>query len=270
MPAGGSVERLRRVKDEAELAAIAAAAELADDVWRWSRRARPRRPHRARGRAAPPRRGSASSAPSPPSRRSSPPARTARCRTPSRASATIGEGELVVFDMGAKLDGYCSDGTRTFATGEPGEQAREVYELVREAQAAALEAIAAGRRRRGGRRRRPRADRGGGPRRALRPRARPRRRPRGPRGRRASRTRSDDVLARRGSGHGRARASTCRASWACGSRISSSSPRTATAISAAYRKSWRSSPRTRAHAAVSKGRDLQFSAPRPATPTSVP
>jgi Xaa-Pro aminopeptidase len=34
--AGGTVEKLRRVKDEAELAAIAAAAELADDVWGWS------------------------------------------------------------------------------------------------------------------------------------------------------------------------------------------------------------------------------------------
>ena len=34
--AGGTVEKLRRVKDEAELAAIAAAAELADEVWRWS------------------------------------------------------------------------------------------------------------------------------------------------------------------------------------------------------------------------------------------
>ena len=34
--AGGAVEQLRRVKDDAELAAIAAAAELADEVWRWS------------------------------------------------------------------------------------------------------------------------------------------------------------------------------------------------------------------------------------------
>ena len=42
----------------------------------------------------------------------------------------IGTGELVVFDMGAVLDGYCSDGTRTFATGDPGEEAREVYDLV--------------------------------------------------------------------------------------------------------------------------------------------
>jgi Xaa-Pro aminopeptidase len=46
--------------------------------------------------------------------------------------------------MGAQLDGYCSDGTRTFATGEPGEEARAVYEVVRGAQQAALEAIRAG------------------------------------------------------------------------------------------------------------------------------
>ncbi|HWH19028.1 MAG TPA: M24 family metallopeptidase, partial [Solirubrobacterales bacterium] len=51
---------------------------------------------------------------------------------------------LVVFDMGARLDGYCSDGTRTFAVGEPGERAREVYETVREAQAKALDAVRAG------------------------------------------------------------------------------------------------------------------------------
>ncbi|HYG71300.1 MAG TPA: M24 family metallopeptidase, partial [Actinomycetota bacterium] len=53
-------------------------------------------------------------------------------------------GELVVFDMGAMLDGYCSDGTRTFATGEPGEPARQAYETVREAQEAALGAVRAG------------------------------------------------------------------------------------------------------------------------------
>jgi Xaa-Pro aminopeptidase len=51
---------------------------------------------------------------------------------------------MVVFDMGARLDGYCSDGTRTFATGEPGEHAREVYELVQRAQVAGLAAVAAG------------------------------------------------------------------------------------------------------------------------------
>ena len=46
--------------------------------------------------------------------------------------------------MGAQLDGYCSDGTRTYATGEPGEEAREVYAVVLAAQLAALEAVRAG------------------------------------------------------------------------------------------------------------------------------
>ena len=54
--AGGTVEKLRRVKDEREQAAIAAAAELADDVWRWSLERGLAGPQRARRRR---RRGSA-------------------------------------------------------------------------------------------------------------------------------------------------------------------------------------------------------------------
>jgi Xaa-Pro aminopeptidase len=46
--------------------------------------------------------------------------------------------------MGAKLDGYCSDGTRTYATGDPGEEGRRVYETVLAAQQASLEAIRPG------------------------------------------------------------------------------------------------------------------------------
>jgi Xaa-Pro aminopeptidase len=56
----------------------------------------------------------------------------------------IGRGELVVIDWGAELDGYCSDCTRTFATGDPGSDAREVYRLVREAQLAGAGALRAG------------------------------------------------------------------------------------------------------------------------------
>jgi Xaa-Pro aminopeptidase len=56
----------------------------------------------------------------------------------------IGSGELVVVDWGAELDGYCSDCTRTLATGELTGEAREVYELVLEAQLAGLAAIRAG------------------------------------------------------------------------------------------------------------------------------
>ncbi len=53
-------------------------------------------------------------------------------------------GELVVFDWGARLDGYCSDCTRTLAAGEPREEARSIYELVLEAQLAGLGAVRAG------------------------------------------------------------------------------------------------------------------------------
>ncbi len=56
----------------------------------------------------------------------------------------IEPGQLVVIDWGAQLDGYCSDCTRTLATGEPGEEARGVYSVVLEAQLAGLEAVRAG------------------------------------------------------------------------------------------------------------------------------
>ncbi len=56
----------------------------------------------------------------------------------------IGAGELVVVDWGAELDGYCSDCTRTLATGQISDSAREVYELVRRAQLAGVEAVRAG------------------------------------------------------------------------------------------------------------------------------
>jgi Xaa-Pro aminopeptidase len=58
--------------------------------------------------------------------------------------AEVGRDQLVVIDWGAEVDGYCSDCTRTVATGEPGEEAREVYQLVLEAQLAGLAAIRAG------------------------------------------------------------------------------------------------------------------------------
>jgi Xaa-Pro aminopeptidase len=57
----------------------------------------------------------------------------------------IHEGDLVVIDWGAELDGYCSDCTRTIAAGEPGTDARDVYELVLEAQLAGLQAVQSGR-----------------------------------------------------------------------------------------------------------------------------
>jgi Xaa-Pro aminopeptidase len=57
---------------------------------------------------------------------------------------TIGAGELVVIDTGTTIDGYASDYTRTFATGPLDSEAQEVYETVLRAQQAALDGIRAG------------------------------------------------------------------------------------------------------------------------------
>ena len=51
---------------------------------------------------------------------------------------------LVVIDWGAQHEGYASDCTRTFATGELDPRDRELYELVLRAQEAALEAVRPG------------------------------------------------------------------------------------------------------------------------------
>ncbi len=53
-------------------------------------------------------------------------------------------GELITMDYGCKVNGYCSDMTRTIALGElPSEQIK-IYEIVKEAQRTALEAVSAG------------------------------------------------------------------------------------------------------------------------------
>jgi Xaa-Pro aminopeptidase len=141
--AGGRVEELRRVKDDEELAKIAEASKLADEVWRWSlEQGLAGRRERDVARAAEARIRELGGDPSFPAIVAAGPNGALPHAEPGERE--IGRGELVVFDMGAQVDGYCSDGTRTFATGEPDPEARAVYEVVREAQAAALEAIRAG------------------------------------------------------------------------------------------------------------------------------
>ncbi|HXO08680.1 MAG TPA: Xaa-Pro peptidase family protein [Solirubrobacteraceae bacterium] len=53
-------------------------------------------------------------------------------------------GDMVVIDWGAEVDGYRSDCTRTIAAGEPSDEAREIYELVLEAERAGLGAVRSG------------------------------------------------------------------------------------------------------------------------------
>jgi Xaa-Pro aminopeptidase len=51
---------------------------------------------------------------------------------------------FMIVDLGCVVDGYCSDCTRTFATGAIADDAGAVYDLVARAQLAALEAVRAG------------------------------------------------------------------------------------------------------------------------------
>jgi Xaa-Pro aminopeptidase len=56
----------------------------------------------------------------------------------------IGPGETVIVDAGARVDGYCSDCTRTFATGPLPDELRHAYAACRSAQEAALSEVRAG------------------------------------------------------------------------------------------------------------------------------
>ncbi|MCZ2526162.1 M24 family metallopeptidase [Streptomyces sp. NPDC059506] len=57
----------------------------------------------------------------------------------------VREGDAVVVDIGGTTeDGYCSDSTRTYTIGEPGPEFREMYEVLRTAQAAQTDAVRPG------------------------------------------------------------------------------------------------------------------------------
>jgi Xaa-Pro aminopeptidase len=145
VPSAGLVEALREIKDTSELARIRAAAELADEALRGVLEAgllgRTERDVAIDLELRMRRLGA--SAPSFPSivasgQHSALPHAEAR-------DVAIPRHTLVTIDWGAEYDGYCSDCTRTYATGEHlPDGAREVYELVLRAQLAGLAAVRPG------------------------------------------------------------------------------------------------------------------------------
>lgn len=139
--AGGLVERLRRRKDDDELRAIRDAAHLADQAYEWvfERGVVGRTEREIMLDAHQRMRDLGADDPSFPAIV----AAGENSALPHHESSAreVGAGELLLIDMGAIVDGYCSDCTRTVATGEIDDEAGEVYELVRSAQATALEGI---------------------------------------------------------------------------------------------------------------------------------
>jgi len=142
--AGGVVEGARRVKDEAEIAAIAEAARLTDEVYAWiEERGLAGRSEREVALAAEGRmRELGAEGPSFEAIVAAGPNGALPHAVP--AQREIGRDEPVVVDMGAIVDGYCSDCTRTLVDGRLSGQRREVYDLVLEAQLAGLRAVRPG------------------------------------------------------------------------------------------------------------------------------
>lgn len=144
IPRRGLVERLRAVKDEAELAAIERACGITDRVF--ERLVEERfigRPERDlawtieqlfhdEGADAVAFESIVASGPN-------------AARPHSRATGRpIGRGETVVVDTGCIVDGYASDYTRTFVTGYVDGDVKEAYAVVLAAQQAAFDALGAG------------------------------------------------------------------------------------------------------------------------------
>jgi Xaa-Pro aminopeptidase len=142
--AGGLVEAERARKEPAEVAAIRAAAELADGIYAWvaeqgvvGRTEREvalalEQEMRVRGAEGP-----------------SFPSIVAAAENGALPHAVprdvpIPPATLVTLDIGARLDGYCSDCTRTWATGELDDDLAELYETVLVAQETALAAVRPG------------------------------------------------------------------------------------------------------------------------------
>ena len=142
--AGGVVEAERAIKEPAELEAIRAAAGLTDDVYAWlagfglvgrtERDVALALEHEMRLRGA--------EDPAFPSIVAA--AENGALPHALPRDVEIGAGTLVTIDAGARVDGYCSDCTRTWATGPLDDDLAAIYALVLEAQEAALAAVRPG------------------------------------------------------------------------------------------------------------------------------
>ncbi|MDA0181416.1 Xaa-Pro peptidase family protein [Solirubrobacter phytolaccae] len=144
VPSSGVVEEIRAVKEPGEILRIAAAAALVDEIYGWlleygivgrtERDVAVALEHEMRVRGA--------SGPSFPSIVAA--AEHGALPHAQPREVEIPRDTLVTLDIGAVLDGYCSDCTRTWATGELSDALAEAYALVLRAQITALDAVRPG------------------------------------------------------------------------------------------------------------------------------
>lgn len=144
VPAGTPIEDLRRVKDPGEVDRIGAACAIADDAFQSLL------PRFAEGitekafalalEVAMRERGASGNSFDPIV--ASGPNGAKPHASPS--DRVIARNELIVCDFGCVVDGYCSDMTRTVSVGDPGPEARRLYDVVLESQQVGRAAVAPG------------------------------------------------------------------------------------------------------------------------------
>ncbi len=144
VPTSALIEQLRAVKDEAEIVRMSAAAQIADqavsEVTGWMRPGVTERDvqfaiddaMRQCGASGPAYDTIVASGPN---------SALPHARPGDRV---MQEGDLVVIDAGACVDGYRSDMTRTFVLGEPTVRAAEMLEAVTRSQAAGVATVSPG------------------------------------------------------------------------------------------------------------------------------
>lgn len=144
VPLSGVVEEVRAIKEPGEILRIAAAAALVDEIYGWlleygivgrtERDVAVALEHEMRVRGA--------SGPSFPSIVAAGEHGALPHAQPREVE--IPRDTLVTIDIGAVLDGYCSDCTRTWATGGLPDELAEAYALVLRAQVTALDEVRPG------------------------------------------------------------------------------------------------------------------------------
>ncbi|MDA0140518.1 M24 family metallopeptidase [Solirubrobacter deserti] len=144
VPLASVVEGVRAVKEPGEILRISAAAALVDEIYGWllevglvgrtERDVAVALEHEMRVRGA--------SGPSFPSIVAS--AEHGALPHAQPREVEIARDTLVTIDIGAVLDGYCSDCTRTWATGDVSDELAEIHALVLRAQVTALDEVRPG------------------------------------------------------------------------------------------------------------------------------
>ncbi|MGH2805936.1 MAG: M24 family metallopeptidase [Actinomycetota bacterium] len=144
VPVRNVVEELRRTKDPEEVAALTAAVRVADEAFSWAlERLSPGATERevALDLEVRMRTTGADDVSFEPIVGSGP--LSAHIHH-SPSDRTFEKGDLVLMDFGARLDGYCSDMTRTIVLGPATDEQRRQYEIVLAAQQAGIDAARAG------------------------------------------------------------------------------------------------------------------------------